>query len=61
MNLTICDITGINGVKPGDEAVFLGSQGNETITGDNIAGWAGTISYEVFCAIGHGNKKEYLS
>jgi len=61
MNLTICDITGINGVKPGDEAVFLGSQGNETITGDNIAGLVGTISYEVFCAIGHGNKKEYLS
>jgi alanine racemase len=61
MNLTICDITGLVDVKPGDEAVFLGSQGDETITGDDIARWAGTISYEVFCSIGHGHRKEHIS
>jgi alanine racemase len=61
MNLTVCDITALKGVEPGDEAVFLGSQGQETITGDDMAKWAGTISYEVFCAIGQQNKKEYLS
>lgn len=61
MNLTICDITGLVDVKPGDEAVFLGSQGDETITGDDMARWAGTISYEVFCSIGHGHRKEYIS
>lgn len=59
MDITICDVTGIDGVKAGDEAVFLGSQGEETITGDEIAGWAGTISYEVFCSIGRQNRKEY--
>lgn len=61
MNLTVCDITGREDVELGDEAVFLGAQGAETITGDDVAGWAGTISYEVFCSIGQRNKKEYLS
>jgi len=61
MNLTICDITGFVDVKPGDEAVFLGSQGDETITGEDLARWADTISYEVFCSIGRGHKKEHIS
>ncbi|MCP4665655.1 MAG: alanine racemase [Deltaproteobacteria bacterium] len=61
MNLTLCDITALKGVKPGDEAVFLGSQGRETITGDDMAAWAGAISYEVFCSIGQQNRREYLS
>jgi len=61
MNLTVCDITGHPDVSPGDEAVFLGVQGREAITGDDMATWAGTISYEVFCAIGHRNEKEYVS
>lgn len=60
MDLTMCDITDIEDVKPGDEAVFLGSQGQETITADEIAVAADTISYEVLCSIGHQNKKEYL-
>ncbi len=61
MNLTICDITGLRDVKPGDSTLFLGSQGEETITGDDMAKWAGTISYEVFCSIGRGNKREYIA
>ncbi len=60
MNLTICDITGIRDVRPGDEAIFLGSQGDETITADDLARWAGTISYEVLCSIGRGHRKEYI-
>ncbi|RLG28612.1 alanine racemase, partial [Methanosarcinales archaeon] len=61
MNLTICDITGLDHISTGDEAVFLGSQGEKTITGDDMAGCAGTISYEIFCSIGGHNKKDYLS
>ncbi|SPD73321.1 Alanine racemase [uncultured Desulfobacterium sp.] len=61
MNLTICDITGMDEVREGDEAVFLGSQGGETITGDDMARSAGTISYEVFCSLGKRNKKVYIS
>lgn len=61
MNLTICDITGLKGVEPGDDVVFLGSQGGESIKGDDIAESAGTISYEVFCSIGRKNIREYIS
>ncbi len=61
MNLTSVDITGIKDVETGDDAVFLGSQGELSITGDELAGRAGTISYEVFCSIGRLNGKEYVS
>jgi alanine racemase len=61
MNLTMCDVTTLAGVMPGQEVVFLGTQGNETITGDEIAKWAGTISYEVFCGLGPRNHREYRS
>ncbi len=60
MNLTMCDITGFEDIKTGEEVVFLGSQGQEAITGDDIGRWAGTISYEVFCSIGGRNIKDYL-
>lgn len=62
MNLTCCDITDLLHVQKGDEVTFLGSQGKEEITGDDIADWAGTISYEVFCSIGQRSpEKEYIT
>ncbi len=61
MNFTAVDITGIEGVETGHEAVILGSQGKHTITGDKVAGNAGTISYEIFCSLGPLNRKEYVS
>jgi len=60
MNLTVCDITGREDVRPGDEVVFLGSQGGKTITGDDMAEWAGAISYEIFCAIGRKHVRSYI-
>ncbi|WP_163339653.1 alanine racemase [Desulfopila sp. IMCC35008] len=59
MNLCMVDITEIDGVEVGDEAVLLGSQGQETITADDIAGWAGTISYELLCMLGNNNQRVY--
>jgi alanine racemase len=43
----MADITGIDGVKADDEAVLMGSDGNECITAEDIARWSGTISYEI--------------
>jgi alanine racemase len=60
MNLTLCDITDIKDAATGDEAVFLGSQGHETITGDDIALLNDTISYEIFLSIGKGVKKVFF-
>lgn len=59
MNLCMVDITDIDGVSVGDEAVLLGRQGEEIITADEIAGRIGTISYEVLCMIGNNNYREY--
>lgn len=59
MNLALCDVTHIPGVRAGDEAVMLGTQGNAEIRADDIARWAEAISYEVFCAIGQVNRREY--
>jgi alanine racemase len=60
MNMTMCDVSGVRDAMPGSEVVFLGSQGKETITGDDVASWTETISYEIFCSLGVGNRKEYV-
>ena len=39
-------------MRPGDEVVLLGRQGDEEITADDWAAMAGTISYEVVCGVG---------
>lgn len=59
MNMCMADITGIDDVQAGDEVVLMGVQGNESITADDIAAWAGTISYEVLCLIGSNNERIY--
>ncbi len=51
MDMVMIDVTMIPSVTVGDEVVLIGQQGNERITADNLAEWAGTISYEVLCAI----------
>jgi len=60
MDQCIVDVTAVPGVKVGDEVVLLGSQGSEEITIDEIAGWANTISYEVFTGIWTGLPHIYL-
>ena len=38
-------------VEPGDEAVLIGAQGDESIRAEEVAGRLGTINYEVTCGI----------
>jgi alanine racemase len=57
MNLTLVDVTEVAGVRVGDEAVLLGSQGEEAITADEVAGWMDTISYEALCLFGNLNHR----
>ncbi len=51
MDMVMVDVTEIPDVTVGDEVVLIGQQGTERITARDIAGWTGTISYEVLCAI----------
>lgn len=59
MQLCVVDVTHIPEAKPGDEAWLLGGPGPDAITPEELAGWWGTIPYEVFCMLGL-NKKSYL-
>lgn len=47
MDQIMVDVTDVPGVKEGDCAVLMGRQGETEITPDQLAAWAGTISYEV--------------
>lgn len=60
MHLTMVDITQIPDVDVEEEAVVLGKQGKEVISAEEIAKRAGTISYDVVCAIGSRNPRRYL-
>jgi alanine racemase len=51
MNLMSVDVTDLPAVKPGDEVVLLGQQGSSAITAEEMAGWLGTIHYEVTARI----------
>ena len=59
MNICMVDVTDISEAAAGDEAVFLGTQGMETITADDIAEKMGSISYEVLCLLGNNNQRVY--
>jgi alanine racemase len=52
MDQTVVDVTGIPGVAIGEEAVLLGTQGERSVTAWDLADLAGTIPWEVLCAIG---------
>jgi alanine racemase len=43
----VVDISDLSGVRVGDVATLLGAEGREKITLDEVAGLAGTISYEI--------------
>lgn len=51
MDLTTIDITDAPGLAPGDAVTLLGQEGNVELNAQQVARWAGTISYTVLCAI----------
>lgn len=51
MDQTMLDVTDIDGVRAGDEVVLIGSQGDLTITVDEVARRLGTSNYEVVSEI----------
>lgn len=60
MDMTMVDVTDVPGVRPGDEVIIIGGEGENRITADDIAGWAGTIAYETLCGIGERVGRVYV-
>jgi len=62
MDMLTADVTDIDAVGPGDEVVFLGSQGSspeQTIDAREMAAWIGTIPYEILCRLGSRVERKY--
>jgi alanine racemase len=51
MDQTVIDVTELANVVAGDEVVLIGRQGEEEITAEEHARWAGTIPWEIFTSI----------
>jgi alanine racemase len=51
MDQTMIRVNHIPNVRVGDEVVLIGRQGRDEITAEEVAGWLGTINYEVVSEI----------
>ncbi len=60
MDWVMLDVSHVPDVKVGDCVTLLGSADGMLISGDDWARQLGTISYEVFCRIGHRVPRRYL-
>ena len=47
MNMMMVDVTDIQNVQQNDRVTLIGSDGQEAITAETMADWAGTINYEI--------------
>ena len=52
MDQMMADVSGIPEAKAEDEVVLIGSDGEDSITAEDIAAWSGTISYEILLSVG---------
>jgi alanine racemase len=53
MDQTIVDVSRVPSARAGDEAVLIGQQGREQITANELAGWCGTIPWEILTSISY--------
>ncbi len=51
MDLTLIDVTNVPGVQLDDEVILMGQDADLSITAEDLARTAGTLSYEVTCGI----------
>ena len=59
MDQILTDVTSLPEINPGDEAVLIGEQGNESILARELAEQAGTISWDIFTGIGNRTHRFY--
>lgn len=52
MDQMLVDLSGVDQVKPGDEAVLIGTSGQLEVRAEDMAQWAGTISNEILSRLG---------
>lgn len=60
MDMLALDVSGVQGVAPGDQAVLLGEAGDEAVRPEELAERAETIPYEIMCGVGGRAPRIYL-
>ncbi|MDE2040006.1 MAG: alanine racemase [Elusimicrobia bacterium] len=60
MDMTMIDVTAVDGSRVGDEAVLIGEQGRERVSAGEVARRLATIPYEVTTAISARVPRVYL-
>ena len=60
MDQFMVDVTGIDDVKVGDDVILFGSDGDETITVEEVAEPANSFNYELICNIGRRVPRVYF-
>lgn len=60
MDQLMVDVTEVEGVANGDEAVLIGKQDEQEISSDEVAEKLDTINYEIVCAISSRVLRRYL-
>jgi alanine racemase len=60
MDWLLADVTDLPDAKEGDEVVFLGRDGEEIITANELAARAGTIPYEILCGLSRRIARNYV-
>jgi alanine racemase len=56
MDMTMIDVTGIPGVREGDEVIVFGGP----LPVEQVAEWAGTIPYEIMTGVSARVKRVYF-
>jgi alanine racemase len=59
MDMTMADVSKIPAAKVGDTATFFGRDGGQFLSVEEQAARAGTISYEILCAVGERVARVY--
>ncbi len=60
MDAMMVDVTDVDGVTEGTEAVLIGRSGKECVTADELAALSDTISYEILLSPGARNGRVYI-
>ncbi len=58
MDMLMIDVTGLD-ASPGDEVVFMGRQGGDTIDAREMAATIGSIPWEIVCRVGSRIERVY--
>ncbi len=60
MDMTLVDVTGVEGVELNDRVTLLGEEDGLSVPAEDIAKTAGTLSYEITCGISQRVPRFYL-